>query len=95
MRKIYKGIKSLLKGILGNLDYLAAFVLGAAAYKFAPEQLESIKLAIETFDYAGAAGSLKLAGSATIDFGVAAYDYVVALFSSDSTGLQEAVDAAA
>ena len=59
MKKIFQFIKGIIKGILGNLDYVAAFVLGAAAYKFAPEQLESIYNAIMTFDYGMAFDAIK------------------------------------
>ena len=74
MKKIFKGIRNLLKGIFGNLDYLAAFVVGAAAYKFAPEQLETIKLGLETFDYAGAFDTIKGATVATVEWGKATYE---------------------
>ncbi len=81
MKKIYQFIKGILKGILNNLDYLAAFVIGAAAYKFAPEQLESIKETILTFDYATAWMSIKGLAMSAWDLGVEAYDYIVGLFS--------------
>ena len=74
MKKIFKGLKNLLKGIFGNLDYLAAFAIGAAAYKFAPEQLEAIKLGLETFDYAGAFEAIKGALVAVVDWGKATYE---------------------
>ena len=74
MKKIFKGIKNLLKGIFGNLDYLAAFVVGAAAYKFAPDQLEAAKMALETFDYAGAFDAIKGAVVAVVEWGKATYE---------------------
>ena len=77
MKKIFKGIKNLLKGIFGNLDYLAAFVVGAAAYKFAPDQLEAAKMALETFDYAGAFDAIKGAVVAIVEWGKATYESFV------------------
>ena len=74
MKKIFKGIKNLLGGIFGNLDYVAAFVLGAAAYKFAPEQLEALYDYLLNFDYAGAFEAIKGAVIATIDWGKATYE---------------------
>ncbi len=81
MKKIYRFFKGVLKGILGNLDYVATFVLGAAAYKFAPEQLEATKEAILTFDYASAWMWIKGAGVTVADYAVLAYDWVVSLFA--------------
>ncbi len=60
MKKIYQFFKGIVKGILGNLDYVGTFILGAVAYKFAPEQLEAIKDGILTFDYGTAWASTKM-----------------------------------
>ena len=81
MRKIFQFVKGTIKGILSNLDYLAAFVLGALAYKFAPEQLEGIYDAIITFDYAAFWMEVKGLALSAWDLGVQAYDYIVGLFA--------------
>ncbi len=79
MKKIYKFIKGIVKGIFGNIDYLLTFALGAAAYKFAPEQLESVYNTIVTFDYTAALEATKTFFIAAYDLGVEAFDYTVAL----------------
>ena len=80
MKKIFKFFTGTLKGILSNLDYLAAFVGGALAYKYAPEQLEGIYNAIITFDYTAAWELIKSAGMAVADYAVMAYDWVASFF---------------
>ena len=81
MKKIFKFLTGTLKGILSNLDYLAAFIGGALAYKFAPMQLEGIYDAIITFDYVAAFELLKSGALKIADLAVAAYDWVVGLFT--------------
>ena len=83
MKKIYKFIKGIIKGIFGNIDYLLTFALGAAAYKFAPEQLESIYSTITTFDYSAAFEATKGFLMAAYDLGVEAFNYAVALVKGD------------
>ena len=79
MKKIFKAIGSIIKGILGNLDYLAAFAIGVVVQKHAPEQLETVVNGISTFDYQGALDATVNFGKATWDLGVQLVDYVAAL----------------
>ena len=81
MKKIFKFFTGTLKGILNNLDYVAAFVGGALAYKFAPMQLEAAYDAIITFDYVAAFELLKSGVLKLADLAVAAYDWVLGLFT--------------
>ena len=80
MRKIYQAVRGVICGVLKNLDYLAVFILGAAAYKFAPLQLEEIKLAIVTFDYVGFFTAVKSLLLVVWDYAVLLYDYVLSFF---------------
>ena len=88
MKKIFQFIKGIIKGILGNLDYVAAFVLGAAAYKFAPEQLESIYNAIITFDYGTAFESIKDGAISLYEGGKSLVEQAIAYFKGDEMPME-------
>ena len=79
MKKIFKVIGGILKGILTNLDYLAAFAIGVVVQKHAPEALESVVNGIVSFDYQGALDATVAFGKSAWDLGVQLVDYVATL----------------
>ena len=81
MKKIFKAIGKLLGGIFGNLDYVAAFAIGALVQQNYPELLADVYNAIATFDYAGFAESTKGFAIKIVDFGKDSYEYVLGLFA--------------
>ena len=83
MKKIFQFIAGIIKGILNNLDYLGAFILGAAAYKFAPEQLESIQMAIVEFDYAMAFDAIKSGAIDLYEGAKSLVEQAIAYFKGD------------
>ena len=88
MKKIFQFFGAIIKGILNNLDYLGAFILGAAAYKFAPEQLEMIKMAIVDFDYGMAFESIKDGAISLYEGGKSLVEQAIAYFKGDEMPME-------
>lgn len=81
MKKIFQFITGTIKFVLGNLDYLAAFALGAFAYNTYPELLNDAWNYIANFDLNAAFEAVKAFGMKVYDYGMQAYDYIVAKFA--------------
>ena len=85
MKKIFKLIGGVIKGLLGNLDYVLAFAVGVVVQKHAPEQLEALVTGIKTFDYQGALDATVAFGKSAWDLGVQLVDYVATLIEGIPT----------
>lgn len=84
MKKIFKAFGKLVGGILGNLDYVAAFALGALVQQSYPELLNDIYNALINFDYVGLAESTKGFALKVVDFAKESFEYFKGLIESKS-----------
>lgn len=81
MKKIFKAISKLIGAVLGNLDYVAAFAVGALAQMHYPELLADIYNGVVNFDYVVFFESTKDFLGKVVDFGKSSYDYIAAQFA--------------
>ena len=81
MKKIFKFITGTIKVILGNLDYIAAFALGALAQVHYPELLADVSNYVVNFDLAAAFDATKDFFVGLFELGKDAVAYVESLIA--------------